>query len=244
MIEKILDIVYPDNIYCICCGSIIDNSRAYSLCDTCMERMHWITGRTCACCGKALQDTYTGQLCYDCMEEEHSFDRAFSCVEYGLYERAVIMDFKYADKAYIGRKLAEAMHDRISLEDIAYDVIVPVPIHKSRQNHRGYNQAEIIAKHMSRLSGIPCANLLTRTRATEAMKNLSIAQRRDNLKGAFEVPLYMRKILQGKQVLLIDDIYTTGATFDECSEVLKASGASVVYCIAFASGANRKHEIN
>ena len=244
MIEKILDIVYPDNIYCICCGSIIDKSRAYSLCDTCMERIHWITGRTCACCGKALQDTYTGELCYDCMEEKHSFDRAFSCVEYGLYERAVIMDFKYADKAYIGRKLAEVMHDRISLEDISYDVIVPVPIHKSRKNRRGYNQAEIIARHMSRLSGIPCANLLTRIRATEAMKNLSIAQRKDNLKSAFEVPAYMREALQGKSILLIDDIYTTGATFDECSEVLKASGAGAVYCMAFASGANRKHEIS
>ncbi len=162
MIERILDIVYPDNIYCICCGSIIDKSRSYSLCDTCLERMHWITGRNCRICGKALQDTYAGDICYDCMEEEHSFDRAFSCVEYGLYERAVIMDFKYGDKAYIGRKLAEAMYDRICCEDISYDIIVPVPIHKSRKNSRGYNQAEIIAKHMSKLSGKPCRELLVK----------------------------------------------------------------------------------
>ena len=70
MIERILDIVYPDNIYCICCGSIIDKSRSYSLCDTCLERMHWITGRSCRICGKALQDTYAGDICYDRMEEE------------------------------------------------------------------------------------------------------------------------------------------------------------------------------
>ncbi len=244
MIEKLLDIVYPDNIYCICCGSIIDKSRPYSLCDTCLERMHWITGRSCAICGKALQDTYTGDICYDCMEEKHSFDRAFSCVEYGLYERAVIMDFKYSDRAYIGRKLAEAMYDRISCEDISYDIIVPVPVHKSRKNSRGYNQAEIIAKHMSRLSGIPCMSLLVRTRATEAMKNLSIAQRRDNIRGAFEIPECMTKSVRDRDILLIDDIYTTGATFDECALTLKEAGAKSVCCMAFASGANRKHEIN
>lgn len=244
MLKRILDIVYPDNIYCICCGSIIDKSRPYSLCNTCLEKMHWITGRSCRICGKALQDTYTADICYDCMEEEHSFDRAFSCVSYGLYERAVIMDFKYADRAYIGRKLAEAMYDRISCEEISYDIIVPVPVHKSRKNFRGYNQAEIIAKHMSRLSGIPYMNLLVRTRATEAMKDLSIAQRRDNVRGAFEIPEYMIESAGNKDILLIDDIYTTGATFDECALTLKESGAKSVYCMAFASGANRKHEIN
>lgn len=97
---------------------------------------------------------------------------------------------------------------------------------------------------MSILSGKPCRELLVRTRATEAMKNLSIAQRRDNIVGAFEIPGYMNKPVQGKNILLVDDIYTTGATFDECSKIIKSAGAKAVYCMAFASGANRKHEIN
>lgn len=153
------------------------------------------------------------------------------------------MDFKYGGKPYIGRKLAEAMYDRILCEDISFNITVPVPIHKERKDGRGYNQAEIIAVHMSRKLKIKCEkHLLKRTVNTEAMKNLSIAQRRDNIRGAFEIPGYMQNIVRHKKVLLVDDIYTTGATFDECTQALKKAGAEEVYCIAFASGANRKYE--
>lgn len=236
MIGRLLDLIYPENIYCICCGAYIDKTREYALCDSCMEKIHWQNHRTCPVCGKRLQDTYAGRICYSCMEDEHSFDRAFSCVTYGLYERAIISDLKYGDMPYIGRKIARIMKDRMESEDISYDMVIPVPIHESRKKERGYNQAEIIAKEFAKLTGTKYNQYVRRTRKTDPMKNLSREDRFINISGAFEVT----GDVGGKDILLIDDIYTTGATLDEISGALKKAGAGKVYGLSFASGANRR----
>ena len=102
--EEITEAVFPSNIYCAVCGSLIDRSRPYALCDKCVTQMHWITGNTCGICGKALPDTYRGfdsngrQVCYDCMARTHYFTRGWSCMSYGLHEREVMMDIKYSGK--------------------------------------------------------------------------------------------------------------------------------------------------
>ena len=231
----ILELIYPDNIYCICCGSYIDKTRNYSLCNDCTEKLHWINGRSCRKCGKALQDTYAGNICYDCLMYDHAFDTGLSCVTYGLYERAMVLDFKYKDKPYIGHKLGEIMGDRLLCEDEIFDLIVPIPIHRKRREERGYNQAEILAKKVAKKTGIEYnKSVLKRVKDTSVMRKLSPLERRENLRGAFESSGYAR----GKSILLIDDIYTTGATADECAKVLKDSGAVSVTIMSFASAAN------
>lgn len=240
-LKMLSDLVFPGNIYCICCGSIIDKSMTYSLCSTCMENIHWNTGRKCRKCGKAIYDACRGGLCYDCMENEHIFDKGISCTDYGLYERSILMDFKYGNKPYIGRKLAEIYADRIACEDLKYDIIVPVPIHDERMMERGYNQAEIITKVLAKICNVEYnGNALKRTGKTVAMRSLSPFERRENLKGAFEVLSAERKAIEGKNILLIDDIYTTGATADECAAVLKEAGSNEVYIFSFASAPNKR----
>ena len=235
MIKEILNLAFPDNIYCISCGSYIDKTRPYSLCNGCMKKLHWINGRTCNKCGKALQDTYAGNICYDCMAYDHIFDTGLSCVTYGLHERAIVLDFKYKDKPYIGHKLGEIMGDRLLCEDEIFDLVLPVPIHRKRRDERGYNQAEILAKKVAKKTGIEYnKSVLKRVKDTDVMRKLSSLERRENLKGAFKATEYAR----GKAVLLIDDIYTTGATADECAKVLKDAGAVSVSIMSFASAAN------
>lgn len=236
MIDRLLELVFPENIYCMCCGAIIDRSRSYALCDSCMEHFHWQTGRTCHICGKRLQETFPGEICYSCMENDHYFDRAFSCVTYGLYERGLVMDFKYGDSPYIGRKIAEMMIDRMENEEIEYDYVTPVPIHENRKRKRGYNQAEIIAKEFAKLSGTKYNQCVRRIRDTIPMKGLSSHERFPNVDGAFQVA----GDVSGKRILLIDDIYTTGATLDAISKALKDEGAEAVYGLCFAAGANRR----
>ena len=90
--EKAMEWIYPSNIYCISCGSIIDNSRDYALCDSCMQRFHWLGEKTCQKCGKILSPDYRNPLCWDCRTFDHEFDRGFTCVQYGLYERGLLMD--------------------------------------------------------------------------------------------------------------------------------------------------------
>ena len=266
LLHELDEAVFPSNIYCLCCGSLIDRSRLYSLCDTCIGRFHWITGRTCARCGKALPDTYAGRFCYDCMGQEHAFIRGFSCLTYGLHEREIMMDLKYAGKGYIAGKCGDMMFDRIE-EEIRcgwfspgrhpVDLVVPVPVSRRRLLQRGYNQSEWMARQLVRrwsqvgldggsCSAAPaprlCPQLLQRTRETQKLRSLSPAERRLELTGVFRADPSFAAHLAGKNVLLIDDIYTTGATADACSRALLAGGAAEVTLLTWASGGNRRPE--
>ena len=237
--EGFLDLIYPSNIYCISCGNIIDDSRPYSLCDTCVRTLKWANGRTCGRCGKILQDNYSSDLCTDCLDGQHVYEKGFTCVEYGPVERELIHRFKYKDKAYLGRKLAEIMHDRILVEEMDPELIVPVPMFRRKERKRGYNQAAVLAASLAKYTGIPYAGkLLIRTVETEAMSSLGVLGRRKNIQEVFSVPHDKIKQLTGKTILLVDDIYTTGSTADACTSVLLEAGAARVFVFTFASGAN------
>ena len=275
LIHELDEAVFPSSIYCIRpgCGRLIDRSRTYSLCDECIARFHWITGRTCGRCGKAMPDTSKGRLCYDCMREEHFFRRGFSCLTYGLYEREVMMDLKYAGKGYLARIFGDMMFDRMEAEiryglfssalpdlegeHVRIDLIVPVPVSKGRLRRRGYNQSEIMARQFARRwadmvreadheedslfpSPVCRPELLERVRETQMLRSLNPTERRIALQNAFVVPASQALKLKGKRVLLIDDIYTTGATCDACSQAMLEGGASEVFLLTLASGGNRR----
>ena len=291
MIRKLLhevdEAIFPSGIYCVCCGALIDRSRMYSLCDDCIPRFHWITGRTCEKCGKAMPDTSRGRLCYDCMQEEHFFTKGFSCLTYGLHERELMMDLKYAGKGYLARIFGDVMFDRMELEireglfapgcgggagqelqqgesfdgrtpGVRIDIIAPVPVSQGRLRKRGYNQSAIMARQLARRwkeyvrenqaepmypAPVCRTDLLCRTRETQMLRSLNPTERRMVLQNVFAVSEHFRGKLTGRTVLLIDDIYTTGATADACSQALLEGGAAEVYLLTLASGGNRKPEI-
>ena len=258
--------VFPSGIYCISCGALIDASRPYSLCDDCVRKIHWITGEpredgspgTCAKCGKALNEEYhggsagpAGRLCYDCMERNHYFTRGYSCMTYGLMEREIMMDFKYHEKSYLGRHLGDILFDRMRPEidtGLQIDVIIPVPLSRDRMRKRGYNQTLMMARRMAERweeyakPGAPIleAGVLYRAKKTIMLRSLSPAERALALEGAFLVAEGTESRIIGKNVLLIDDIYTTGATADACSRALLEAGAKSVFMLSLASGGNRK----
>lgn len=237
--EGFLDLIYPSNIYCISCGNIIDDSRPYALCDNCVRALKWANGRTCCQCGKILQEGYGPDLCTDCMDAEHNFEKGFTCVEYGAVERELIHEFKYKDKAYLGRKLAEIMYDRIQAEELEPELIVPVPMYGRKEKKRGYNQAAVLAASLAKYMGVKYAGkLLVRTVETKAMSTLGALDRRRNIQKVFSVPHDKADWLTGKTVLLVDDIYTTGSTADACASALREAGAAKVFVFTFASGAN------
>lgn len=258
--DRILESVFPTDIYCMCCGSIIDGSRTYALCDDCIEKVHWAVGNTCDKCGKILDEGYPHPLCNDCRMRERVFDKGFTCAQYGLYERALMMDLKYRDKSYIGPKTGEILADRIEPEvcagtagkpadeRIPVDWVVPVPLSEKRMEERGYNQAELLARPVAERIGVPLVrNGLVRKAETQAMKDLGVQGRFLNMKGAFAVSGAFEEILCGgsmtndtarNSILLIDDIMTTGATLDACALALKKAGAGKVYVLTFAAGGN------
>ena len=246
IIANLNQIIFPKSIYCICCGSVIDFSRSYSLCDSCIEKIKWVGGNTCEKCGRVLNERTHHRLCSDCRDFPHYYDSGYTCAEYSLYERAIVSDLKYNDKSYIGKVLGNILADRMQAEFTAdelqakYDFVIPVPISSKRYETRGYNQAEIMARAFSKLTGLCLdANILIRTASTEAMKDLSRSERYSNISGAFEVTEHGKEVLPGTTALIIDDIYTTGATAGECAKVLKSAGAERIDILTFAAGGDR-----
>jgi competence protein ComFC len=239
----ILDLIYPSNIYCISCNKPIFNHDTYSLCPNCREEILWINEKACVCCGKALQTGYEQAKCLDCLSIEHSFSKGYSCVTYGLKEKEILHNLKYNKKGYLSYKLSEILGDRLSIENLDADLIVPVPMNKKKKNKRGYNQAELLAKSLSKMSDIPCsADVLLRDKETEAMNQLSRDARRENMKDAFSINKDKVESIRNKRVLIVDDIFTTGSTADECAKTLIEKGASEVQIITFASGLNNKYD--
>ena len=152
---------------------------------------------------------------------------------YGVYEgplRRVIQLLKYDRMRPLARELAVRMADLVG-EAGRVDLLAPVPLHRSRRRERGFNQAELLASELARISGIPVDSaLLRRERATETQTGLAHNQRRLNVRGAFAV----RRAVAGRHIALVDDVITTGATVSECARVLKQAGAARVVALAAA----------
>ncbi len=242
-----LDLIYPPDLYCICCGKIIDETRTYRLCNECMDGMKWISDRTCAKCGKRLSDADPLDVCFNCREHPHNFDKGYTCTEYGTHERAVVFSLKYDGRPDIADTLGEIMADRMLAQydraelQTMYDLVLPVPVHPRRRSTRGYNQAELIAGRFARVTGLHMdSDILVRNRETHIMRSLGPDQRRENIRGAFGIRPRRAEAVSGKSILIVDDIYTTGATVDEIASVLRKAGARKVDHLSFAAGADMK----
>lgn len=246
--KSILELLFPSNIYCICCGNLIDNSRPYALCDQCLESLHWANGRTCYKCGKAIADTEQRaildkiregeELCDDCKQNKHFFERGFICMQYGNKEKEMIHNYKFNGCAYMGQKFGEIMLDRILLEHLQVDTVMAVPMHPKKQMKRGYNQSELMAKVVAKGLGVVYNNqVLVRKYYKAPMNKLDAEQRYANVKAAYGIAKQSLKP-SNQSILLIDDIYTTGNTVDECSRLLMEAGAKKVYVLALAAGTN------
>ena len=251
--NELLDLVYPPSLYCISCGKIIDDSRPYSLCNECMAAISWTTERHCSKCGRPLAENDPGTLCFGCAGREKagrpfSFDKGHSCAGYGAAAQSVIFALKYGGRSDIGDILGEVLYDRMSSEyggdtlSEIYDLMIPVPIHRDRKEKRGYNHADLIGRSFAARAGISYEpELLVRTKVTAPMKGLSPDQRSENIRGAFELRKHRRKQAEGASILLVDDIFTTGATIDEAARTLKECGALRVDFISFAAAGDMVH---
>lgn len=243
-LSKLLDIIFVSNIYCIGCGAIIDKSRRYSLCNDCMENMSWTSAKTCEQCGRSLDASRMEKRCYFCRTANHKFDEGYPCTGYHERERKIISDLKAGKQAYIAGHLADIIFDKLISLDVLQDidVLLPVPANVKNERKRGFNQSELIASRVSEkcaenVKGIQyCTDVLHRDNKGMQMKGQSSEERRINIKGQILLSEAKAHLVRGKSVLLIDDVYTTGATVDECAKVLKSAGATKVCFASFAIG--------
>lgn len=217
ILDLILELIFPNK--CIVCGKIIEFGRKNFLCAECKDLFKFIDDKRCEKCSRPIEN---GELCSMCMQKNYCFDKNYSLLVYDELMHDLIVQFKFKNHPAIGRGLGKIMAQKF---DMNADFIIPVPIHKMRRRNRGFNQAEILAKEISKRTGIPLRlDILKRIKNTRAQWRLNPHERANNLKGAFA-----SKNVDGKKIILIDDIFTTGSTINECAQVLKTAGADKVF---------------
>lgn len=226
-----LDYLFPSR--CVVCDEVTDRPGEH-VCGKCRGRIVYIREPYCLKCGKQL-NREEKEYCGDCKKTRHLFDRGTALYDYGSMADSVFR-FKYAGRmeyaSFYGRDLYEKKYHW--LEMVNPDALVPVPIHSSRMKSRGYNQAQLIARELSRHSGIPVnEKLVKREVRTQPLKNLSHAERQNNLKRAFKI---CQNDVKLNTILVIDDIYTTGSTIDSLAEVLMEAGIGSVNFITLTIG--------
>lgn len=235
LIEAMIDSILPPR--CIVTGEIIERHGMISA--EAWGSLHFISDPQCNRCGFPFEfddgQAHEANICLGCLKSPPVFDKARSALVYDDASRDLVLSYKHGDQTdYIATFIPWLEMAAGRLIDQA-DYIIPVPLHRWRLIKRRFNQSALIAKYLADETKT-CALLdgLIRNRHTVTQGKLQAKQRLKNVKNAFEVnPKYLDKV-QGKSIILIDDVYTTGATVNECTKVLKKTGASSVNILTLA----------
>ena len=221
---------------CVYCGADHQQSES-GVCPECSRNILPVEPPFCQRCGKPVPgiDSGTTNLCGTCLQDTPPFDRARFSVYYSSVVRRGILQFKFQSSLYLGEALLGLLSKTFNNHFLEQnlDAILPVPVHKKRLISRGYNQCAILARKLGARFNVPVpTDVLIKTRNTVPQTRLSRKQRIDNIKGSFAV----RKPGQvdGKSLLLVDDVFTTGSTLSEAARTLKRDGASVVQALVLA----------
>ena len=231
--EKIKDIIYPRR--CPVCEEIA-TPKGYLICRDCIKKLPFIKEPHCIKCGKALisdDEAY----CDECIKEREFISGRALC-HYNEDLKRIILKIKYNNKReYIdafGKLMAIRFKSYVEAADIK--CIVPVPLHKSKLKVRGFNQSELLSTELSRYFNIPVRyEYLSRIKNTKDQKGLSREERLHNLDLAFSAKKLPEDI---DNILLIDDVYTTGTTIEKCAQALKMSGGKNIYFLTICTGDN------
>lgn len=231
-LEAAVSLLYPP--VCTICGK---NVRAGEyLCSWCEAKAVRIVAPFCQKCSEPFEGSITSEFtCANCAHRTIYFDAAVSAYRGRGIVREMIHEFKYGRQIHLRHLVARWLHAALDDERLRrrrFDIIVPVPLHATRQRERGFNQASLLAALLSEQTSIPSRPLLERIRYTTTQTALDRSERMENLHNAFR--LRKNADVRGLQVLLIDDVLTTGSTLSECARVLKRAGALSVHAATAA----------
>jgi len=234
VLNDISEVIFPPQ--CLGCKDILHSFNGQIFCSSCEEQTHLITGSICHICGTTFPDSPAeSHLCADCLEKKPYFSCARAVFSYENIILNAIHQFKYKRNISIGETLASFMADfQFSNIDFAdYSIMIPVPLHTTRLRERGFNQSLVLARILGKKKQIPINfSLLKRQKFTLTQTGSNKQERKQNIKGAFEVT--DKRKIAGKNILLIDDVFTTGATVNECAKTLIKAGAQKVSVLTLA----------
>lgn len=218
MLNTIINLIYPN--VCGFCNKII--SKEY----------------TCKSCREKLQYIYESEKQF--VSTNKNFDVLVCAYKYKGIVRNKILEYKFKNKKYLYRSLSERLYKLLLKYENEIDYIVPVPIHIKRYFKRGYNQSELVARFFSeKFNKVMLKNVIIKTKNTKPQSLLTASNRKKNVCNAYRIK--NSKHIYGKTILLVDDIYTTGATVNECAKVLKENGAKKIIVATIAKATAENH---
>ena len=215
LLENVLDFIFPP--VCAFCGKVGE-------------------GNLCQKCRKAITNSsiFANQLDFY-SNQSYFIDEHFYLFSYEEPIREKILQYKFEDKAYLANCIYEFFMNNEKIYGFLkkYDIIIPVPISLARRRERGYNQSEIIARKISKMVGIPIeTQVLKKEKHNQPQSSLNKKQRKENVKNVYKIQNELK--IQRKEILLLDDIYTTGATANECAKMLKQAGGERIGILTIA----------
>jgi len=236
-IRILKDIAYPK--ICLGCKTKLDARLVDEyICSRCRLKIKKNVPPFCHSCGRHLdKDNRNKNICPACLRSKLHFDRAFSPCLYEGVLKELIHEFKYKGKTHLAKPLSGIMADFIREYDLPIeymDFIIPIPLHKARQREREFNQAEVLSRHIAvEFNRGLDAGVLTRARLTETQTALPNNKRFANVDNCFSVAKDID--LRNKNVLIVDDVLTTGATSSAAAAALKEAGANIVFVLTLAN---------
>lgn len=219
-----LDLLFPQR--CVSCGREGDY-----ICQSCRQSLLLITPPVCPRCGRPQPD---GVLCSGCVNWQAEIDGIRSPFIFGGVMRQAIHELKYRNLRALAAPLAKLLNDYLMTNPVPGEVLVPVPLHRKRLRERGYNQSILLALELGRLTGLSVVDdcLVRQQHTPPQARTATVSERQSNVIGAFTC---RDGRLRGKQVLLIDDVATSGATLNACAGALKATGVASVWGLVMAA---------
>lgn len=234
-LAALVDLALPPR--CPGCGTVA--AADHRFCARCWSGLRFLGPPWCARCHLPFEfDRGSEAVCAECMRDPPAHDGVRAAVAYSQVARDVALKLKYSGRLACAETMARAM---LRLMPAEAELLVPVPLHRWRIWSRGFNQAALIARALARASGVPAeAELLRRTRATPVLRGLGRKGRAKAVAGAFALAPGAAARLKGRTVVLVDDVYTSGATAAACARLLKRGGAARVILLCWARVLDRQ----
>lgn len=229
-LHAVIDLMLPPR--CPGCRTMVDADGRF--CAACWQALQFITAPLCSRCGTPFEiDRGPGTECGACLSQPPRYASARAALVYGGPARTVLLALKHGDRHYMAGMMATHMARAAAGLLTADALLVPVPLHRWRLWHRGFNQAALLAQALARRSGADLAvDALLRVKPTPPSAGMGRAARARNVRGVFRVR--DGAVVKGRTVVLVDDVLTTGATADACARVLRRAGAEAVHVLTFA----------
>lgn len=230
-LRHMVDFALPPR--CAGCGAVTDAPHRFCL--DCWQSLTFLGDPCCARCGLPFEyESGVKAECGACLADPPAFDSVRAAVAYGEVARKVALRLKYSGRPGVAETLGHFMQRHVAGRE-REAILTPVPLHRWRIWTRGYNQSALVAAALARRTGLAVElDLVRRIKATPPLKGMGRKERALTVRGAFALTERAKAAVQGRSIILVDDVYTSGATAGACAKLLKRSGAAEVHVVCWA----------